>query len=297
MKSRYSLDDLRCFCVVARHGSFKAAATSLGMPLSTLSRRIRQLEDDLQLRLLNRDAHRVTLTSTGEQYFQRSAILFDELHDIDQELHRDKYYPQGKIRISAPINAGSKYLRKIFYDFLIQYPEIQLELNFSGANIDVEAEGIDMAFRVGTLSDEDWIAKPIKDIHFIFCSHPDYDVSTLSNPEELHDHPLIICRPIRVWEMINHESGEKYDYSPKENVRLEVDEGFMMLEAIKTGIGIGYVPSYLAYPMIANGEIKRVLPAWSSEARTMFMLYRDREHIPMRVRLLIDFVMKHFQDN
>ncbi|MGL5668328.1 MAG: LysR family transcriptional regulator, partial [Shewanella sp.] len=78
MKPNYSLDDLRCFCAVARSGSFKEAAQSLGMPLSTLSRRIRQLETDLQLRLLNRDAHRVILTSIGEQYFERSVALFDE---------------------------------------------------------------------------------------------------------------------------------------------------------------------------------------------------------------------------
>lgn len=96
MKPSYSLDDLRCFCAVARSGSFKDAAQSLGMPLSTLSRRIRQLEADLQLRLLNRDAHRVVLTSTGEQYFQRSVALFDELDDIDEDLHRDKHQPQGK---------------------------------------------------------------------------------------------------------------------------------------------------------------------------------------------------------
>ena len=80
MKPSYSLDDLRCFCTVARLGSFKDAAQSLSMPLSTLSRRIRQLETDLQLRLLNRDAHRVVLTSIGEQYFQRSVALFDELN-------------------------------------------------------------------------------------------------------------------------------------------------------------------------------------------------------------------------
>ncbi|WP_427982666.1 LysR family transcriptional regulator, partial [Agarivorans sp.] len=79
MKPNYSLDDLRCFCAVARCGSFKRAAHSLAMPLSTLSRRIRQLEADLQLRLLNRDAHRVVLTNIGEQYFQRSVALFDEL--------------------------------------------------------------------------------------------------------------------------------------------------------------------------------------------------------------------------
>ncbi|EKO3988043.1 LysR family transcriptional regulator [Vibrio fluvialis] len=294
MKPSYSLDDLRCFCAVARSGSFKDAAQSLGMPLSTLSRRIRQLEADLQLRLLNRDAHRVVLTSTGEQYFQRSVALFDELDDIDEDLHRDKHQPQGKIRISAPINAGSQFLRTIFYDFLLQYPDIQLDLSFSNSLIDIEAEGMDVVFRVGSPVVDNWIARPLKHIHFILCAHPDYDISTITTPEKLCGHPTIICRPMIPWQLVNKASGEEFDYHPQKGVRLEVDEVLMLTHAVKTGIGIGYVPDYFALPMIAQGEMTHVLPVWSSKVRTLFMLYRDRDHLPLRVRLFVEFVMQRF---
>lgn len=296
MKPSYSLDDLRCFCAIARSGSFKDAAQSLGMPLSTLSRRIRQLETDLQLRLLNRDAHRVSLTSTGEQYFQRSAVLFDELNDIDDALNRDKSQPQGKIRISAPINAGSQFLRTIFYNFLLQYPDVQLDLRFSNSLIDIEADGIDVVFRVGAPAVENWIARPLKNIHFILCSHPDYDISNISTPDKLYGHPSIICNPITPWQLVHKESGEEFDYHPQKNVKLEVDEILMLTHAVKIGLGIGYVPDYFARPMIAQGEVNHVLPDWHSKARTLFMLYRDRDHLPMRVRLLIDFVIEHIKE-
>lgn len=295
MKPSYSLDDLRCFCAVARSGSFKDAAESLGMPLSTLSRRIRQLETDLQLRLLNRDAHRVALTCTGEQYFQRSVALFDELNDIDEDLHRDKYQPQGKIRISAPINAGSQFLRTIFYDFLLQYPDIQLDLSFSNSLIDIEAEGMDVVFRVGNPVVENWIARPLKHIHFILCSHPGYDISSITTPDRLCGHPTIICRPMIPWQLVHKESGDEFDYHPNRSVRLEVDEILMLTHAIKTGLGIGYVPDYFALPMIAQGEMNHVLPDWSSKVRTLYMLYRDRDHLSMRVRLFIEFVIMHFK--
>jgi len=295
MKPSYSLDDLRCFCTVARLGSFKDAAQTLSMPLSTLSRRIRQLETDLQLRLLNRDAHRVVLTSIGEQYFQRSVALFDELNDIDEDLHRDKYQPQGKIRISAPINAGSQFLRAIFYEFLLKYPDIQLDLSFSNTLIDIEAEGMDVVFRVGNTVVDNWIARPLKHIHFILCSHPDYDISGITTPDKLCGHPTVICRPMIPWQLVHKESGEEFDYHPNKGVRLEVDEIVMLTHAIKTGLGIGYVPDYFALPMIAQGEMNHVLPDWSSKARTLHMLYRDRDNLPMRVRLFIEFVLLHFK--
>ncbi|MEI8633934.1 LysR family transcriptional regulator [Vibrio sp. PP-XX7] len=88
------------------------------------------MEDDLQLRLLNRDAHRVSLTHAGELYFARSSVLCEELHDIDEDLHSEKHQPKGKIRVSAPINSGSHYLRPLFYDVLVQHPDIQLDLGF-----------------------------------------------------------------------------------------------------------------------------------------------------------------------
>ncbi|MGB7995520.1 MAG: LysR family transcriptional regulator [Photobacterium halotolerans] len=295
MKSNYSLDDLRCFCTVARLGSFKTAAEHLSMPLSTLSRRIRQLETDLQLRLLNRDAHRVSLTHTGQQYFERSSTLFDELSDIGEDLHRDKHEPKGKIRISAPINAGSQFLREIFFDFLLQYPDIQLDLQFSNSLIDIEAQAMDVVFRVGTPVVENWIARPLKDIHFIVCAHPDYPVQSITHPEMLSDHPSILCHPMSPWQLVHTEKGAEYDHQPVKGLRLEVDEIRMLTHAIQSGLGIGYIPDYFALPMIANGELSRVLPDWCSKPRTLFMLYRDRDHLPMRVRLFVEFVMARFE--
>ncbi len=294
MKPSYSLDDLRCFCAVAKLGSFKQAAAALHMPLSTLSRRIRQLESDLALRLLNRDAHRVLLTHTGEQYYLRSAALFNELADIDQDLHRDKHQAQGKIRVSAPINSGTQFLRGVFYDFLRQYPDIQLDLNFSNSLIDVEAQGMDVVFRVGNPIVENWIARPLTDIHFVLCAHPDAELNAIQTPQQLCGHATILCRPMIPWQLVNTQTGDEFDYHPQKGVRLEVDEIQMLVHGIKAGLGIGYVPDYVALPMVARGELNHVLPHWRSKARTLSMLYRDRDNLPLRVRLFVEFVLRHF---
>jgi LysR family transcriptional regulator AphB len=117
MAANYSLDDLRYFCTIVKLGSFKKASESLDMSLSTLSRRIRLLEQSLQLTLLNRDAHWVTLTHTGELYYDRYSKLFDEVDCIEEELCEEKEQPKGKIRISAPIYMGKHFLSVIFCNF------------------------------------------------------------------------------------------------------------------------------------------------------------------------------------
>jgi transcriptional regulator, LysR family len=294
MKLNYSLDDLRCFCTVAQLGSFKAAAQQLSMPQSTLSRRIRQLEQDLALRLLNRDAHRISLTQTGHCYFERAAGLFDELNAISDDLLGEKQQPKGKIRVSAPINAGKQFLRAVLFDFMRAYPEIQLDLSFSNTLIDIEGEGMDVVFRVGNPVVEDWIARPLRDIHFIVCASPDSDYGEISSPTDLMGKPVVLCHPMTVWQLEHNTTGEAYDYQATTGIRGEVDEIEMLTHAVQAGFGMGYIPDYSALPLINEGALQRVLPEWQSQARTLFLLYRDREHVPLRVRLLVEFVLARF---
>ncbi|MBB1470104.1 LysR family transcriptional regulator [Pseudoalteromonas sp. SG41-5] len=295
MKYRYSLDDLRYFCIVAHLKSFKDAALALSVPLSTLSRRIRQLEDDLQLRLLNRDAHRVSLTHMGELYYQRSSALFAELDGINDDLHIEKNQPKGKIIISAPINAGSQFLRDIFYDFLLQYPEIQLDIRLSNTLIDIEAQAMDVVFRVGNTVVDNWIARPLKDIHFILCSNSQTVAQSVKHPTDLCAKSAVICQPMSIWQLVNKQNDDVYDFQPNKGIRLELDEIQMLTHAVKKGLGVGYIPDYYALPMIAQGELQHVLPDWQSKARTLFMLYRDRDHLPLRVRLFIEYVLARFE--
>lgn len=293
MKSNYSLDDLRCFCMIVKLGSFKKASERLEMPLSTLSRRIRQLENDLQLRLLNRDSHRVTSTHIGSQYFNLYCSLFDELNKIELELNEDKKTPKGKIRIAAPIYLGKHVLKSIFYDFLSEYPDIQLDLRFSNELIDLEEQGIDVAFRMRNPSVNNWVVRKLKLTHNFLCCHPAQSFKNINHPKQLKDLSKVTCFRLIPWQLENKVTGEQFNDNPINQVRLEVDEIEMMISAVKTGIGISYIPDYIASPMIKQGELKRILPDWESTGQEFSMLYRDRENMPLRIRLLIEHVLKN----
>ncbi|MAA62759.1 MAG: LysR family transcriptional regulator [Idiomarina sp.] len=297
MKPNYSLDDMRCFCMVAQYGSFKQAAVALQMPLSTLSRRIAKLEQDLALRLFNRDAHRVQLTFAGQRYYRRSAPIFDELDNVAACLQQDRNEAKGTIRISAPINFSVQVLVHHFNAFMKQYPDIELDLKLSNQTIDIDEEAMDLAFRIGHHSATHWIGRQLTNIRFAICGPANLDVSHIKAPADLAGLPTVLCSPMLTWSLQHIHSGEKQAYTATDNIRLKVDDMSLLTEVIAGGIGVGFIPDYHAQPLLESGKIQHILPDWSNQARGCEMLYRDRDNIPYRVRLLIDFMLQRFQGN
>lgn len=297
MKSNYSLDDMRFFCAVARYGSFKKASLALDIPLSTLSRRIAKLEEGLQLRLLNRDAHRIQLTLSGQRYYERSAPLFDELDDVAVCLYEDKIQAKGTIRISAPVNFGIDVLAQYFNRFLHQHPDINIDLRLSNQTIELDAEAIDMAFRVGVHNADRWIGRHLTNIRFVICGAADVDISAIQKPSDLSGFTTVLCSPMSIWKLQHNTSSETFNHKPIDNIRLKVDDISVLTRAIQNGLGIGFIPDYHALPLIESGELQQILPNWSNQPRGCQMLYRDRNNMPFRVRLLIDFMLNCFSDN
>lgn len=296
MKARYSLDNLRLFWMVTKKGNFTKAATALGMPVSTLSRRVSQLEDELQMRLLNRDARRVTLTSSGLKYMELCGPLLDKLQALDEVLQEDKQSASGKIRISAPTNLTQHKLSHLFNTFLHQHPNIQIELSLSNKNIDIEGERIDVAFRASELKPMEWITRSLGAVDSIVCKSGNLDIDeSLTHPSQLNNYPLIISNPIKKWELINSKSKSRFEVTPGDNVRLEADELNVVAQAVIDGVGVGFIPRFVAEPLIRNGSLVQVLPQWSGYPKTLYILYRERQNQPYRLRLFIDFIMQNQQ--
>ncbi|AUJ70631.1 MULTISPECIES: LysR family transcriptional regulator [unclassified Pseudoalteromonas] len=295
MKNNYSLDDMRLFWVVTQHGSFSQAAQSLNMPVSTLSRRIKQLENTLGLRLLNRDAHRVTLTGSGAQYAKRCGPLLSELQDISDALSAQRHEAHGCIRISAPSNLAQHQLAHIFSAFLHAYPGIKIELSLSNRNIDIEGEHIDIAFRASEHFPQDWIARPLGSVESIICASPDMAFnSDIVHPKQLLDLPVILSNPVRVWKLHNQQSGEQYSYTPSTMIRLEADDLNVVSQAVRDGLGIGFIPRFIAQHQIDQNLMIQLVSDWAGQSRRLMMLYHDRVNMPYRLRLFIDYMLEHY---
>ena len=294
MKLNHSLDDMRSFCAIVRYGSFRQAAIALQIPLSTLSRRVNKLEENLALRLLNRDAHRVQLTHAGQQYYERSAPLFDELENVAFCLLEDETQAKGVIRITAPANFSNKILAPHFNAFLKQYPDIHLDLRLSNQTVDIEEEAIDIAFRIGEHNADHWIGRHLTNIRFMICSAMDLDVSDIKAPSDLARFPTVLCSSMLTWKLQHSTTGEIQTHQSTNDVRLKVDDIGLLIQAIEDGIGLGFIPDYYALPLIESGKLQWVLPEWNNQPRSCQMLYRDRANMPHRMHLLIDFMLKRF---
>ncbi len=291
MRNDYSLDDLRLFWVVARLGSFTKAAEHLTMPVSTLSRRIAQLEGRLAIRLLHRDAHRLSLTEIGLRYLDRCDPLFQELNTISSELHDELHVPRGRLRIAAPITVAQQWLGDSLSRFLLQYPHIQLDVTLSNNNIDLMDSGIDLAIRAGEQQTQEWIARPLGQVAMLLCAGRQLAVSlALTHPGQLDSVPLVWSRPVRVWRLQDPQSGQTQEYRPSVTVRLAVDDMATAAHAVAAGLGVGLLPYYLMAPWLNSGAVVPVLAPWQGLPRPLYLLYRDRGQQPLRLRLLIDFL-------
>ncbi|MBC3767656.1 LysR family transcriptional regulator [Neptunicella marina] len=293
MKLNYSLDDMRLFWVVAKSGSFRVAAKQLEMPPSTLSRRISALESALGLRLLHRDAHRINLTGTGQQYLERCGPLFRELNDISGELNAEKHEPAGLLRMAVPVNTTYRWLADALNEFQLRYPKIDLEVRMSNWNIDMGEHAIDLAIRVGEPSLMGWIARPLTGVQFILCASKNATQwHNIAHPNDLARHPLVVSFPVSPWHFEHKTSRESVEYHPQGNVRLSVDDMNIAMKAVEAGVGIGYLPKRVVCEQMREKSLINIAPDWLGPQRRTYLLYRDRQNQPLRLRLLIDHLLQ-----
>lgn len=293
MKPSYSLDDMRLFWLVAQAGSFRQAAEQEGVPPSTLSRRINALEQTLGLRLLHRDAHRINLTGTGRQYFERFGPLFNELDDISGDLHAEKHEPAGTLRVAVPVNTMYRWLATALNQFQLRYPKIDLDIRMSNWVIDVGEQAIDLAIRVGEPVLQGWIARPLTRVQSLLCaSSRAVQWHQITHPSELVQYPLVVSSPINVWRFEHQQSEQQFEYRPQGNVRLTVDDMNIAMQAVAAGVGIGYLPRRVVLEHMQQGELMALAPDWLGPLRKTYLLYRDRDNQPLRLRLLIQHLLQ-----
>lgn len=289
MKSNFSLDDLRLFQQVVQHAGISAASKATGIPTATLSRRLKQLEQDVGGRLLERNAHHFALTELGEGYYQRCTPLLAELQDIRQQLGDAHAHLGGRLRITAPVGITQNWLGQCFSAFLLRYPGIELELTLSNQLENLVEQHIDAAFRVGELRDSSWVARKVWESRVALCASTDYlqRHGRPAHPEELHQHALIASYPLNEWWLEQVRSGENYRFNPQ--AKLRVNDVSVALDAAEAGVGITLLPGYF---LTQRKSLEAVLPDWQGIKRPLYLYYRDRDFLPARLSVLIDFVMQ-----
>ncbi|MEY8264094.1 MAG: LysR substrate-binding domain-containing protein, partial [Bermanella sp.] len=262
---------------------------ALGLPKSTVSRKITQLEERLAVRLLQRTTRTLSLTDTGSAYYQQCSRIIADVQEANIAVTEMQSKPVGTLRITAPALFGSLVLSDIVADFLQRNPGIQVNMVLTDQTLDLIQEGIDVAFRVGVLADSSLIARPLGVVNVITCASPAYieEHGKPAHPEELKQHH-ILC-----WGQ--HMNSWEFDTPEQVNVdlkaRVKVNDAFSLRKLAINGLGIARLPAFLCADDIKAGLLQPVLCDWSYRSSPIHALYPSNRHLSAKVRSFVDYIV------
>lgn len=286
------LEAVRVFVHVVQCASFTSAAAQLGLPKSTVSRRVAVLEEQLGVRLLHRTTRRLHLTDAGEVYFARAARVIGDLEAAEQDVLAMQASPRGRLRITAP--ADLRYLANIVSDFQAAHPEVAVFTSMTQRKVDLVGEGFDLALRAGHLDDSTLIARRLATLGSgLFASLRYLDAhGTPDTLEALQAHRVVaFSRRDNLGSWTLQATGGESTVVEVEAAIASDDYGYVH-DTVAGGAGIGMLPHFLGLPSVEAGTLRRVLPNYEGPSVPLHALYPSPQHLTPKVRAFIDFVSR-----
>lgn len=293
--SRFSLElnDIAIFAAVVEAENLTRAAQTLGLPKSTVSRKLAALEHRLGVRLLHRTPRRLDLTEAGRELHQEARVALAQIAAAADRVGGSKDEMRGKVRVSVPFDMGVVVVGPHLAAFSAQHPEITVEVEFSDRKVDLAQEGIDFAVRVGDVLDPALVAKQVGTIRgHVVASRAYVDAfGMLERTEDVGRHRFIQFSPtgrfLDTMRLVG-PGGEVLDLPFVGQLR--VNSLMVARDAVLSGLGVARLPTYLSAPYIERGELMHVLPGWWTEERVVRVVHAGRKLLPKRVGALLDFI-------
>lgn len=287
---------LRTFVTVVESGQISAAAERLGCAKSVVSRRISELEARLGAQLLRRTTRSLSPTGAGRDFHKRVVRLLTELEEAEQSLSSGQASLSGRLRLAAPLSFGLLHMVPALNAFLAEHPDLVLDLDLNDRRTDLIDEGVDLALRIGRLDDSSLVARRVAPIRMLLCASPGYLArqGTPETPRDLAAHRGLIYGNVEnpnLWRFTDTEGSR---HSVRVPIRLQANNGDVLLEAAAAGLGICMTPTFLAYRAVIEGRLLPLLPGFLMEEDAAYLLYPTRRFLPRRVKALIEFLLKRF---
>ncbi len=287
------VDGLKAFVATAQSGSFTEAANRLGISNRLTSKYVAELESRLGARLLQRTTRKVGLTPAGQELLQRAPSLLNELDDLLGTLNNESQGLSGLIRVSAPVTFGEIYIKDLVSRFIAMHPDVDIDLRLDDAYVDLAAEGIDLAFRVGTPAVSSLKVRKLGDFRSSLVASPDYLArkGTPRTPEELADHTCIVDtnrREATRWAF--RKDGKEVVFSAQRH--LMVNSARVVRDWAVEGFGIAFGPDFVLADDIAASRLVPLLTQYEKPAHPLNAVYLAGNILPRKVRTLIDFAVE-----
>lgn len=277
------------FVAAVQTGSLSAAASRSGVPLPTLSRRIRQLEAELKVQLLERSARGVQPTEAGTRLYEQASLGLELLNEAEEAVRSDQARLKGRLRLSMPPSMEPWW--RLLRDFQTQHPDIRVQVFATERRVDLQQEGIDVALRVGDVADESMVAWRVASYRHILVAAPTLLAAwgAPSGVDDLHRFPC------GAWAS---SPGARSEWRLGERrfepaARLASNDYLPLLERALAGDFITELPPFLAREALADGRLQALLPELPLPLQTLHLLYPSHRHPSSIVRAYIDFCKAH----
>jgi DNA-binding transcriptional LysR family regulator len=290
------IGELEAFVCVVDSGSFSAAARTLGVSKSHISKTIGRLEERLGARLLNRTTRRLSLTDVGTAFHARGHAVLAELDEAERSVTNLQTEPRGTLRITAPLTFGIRYLTPVVTEFMRKNPKLRVELNLDDRVVDLLAEGYDLAVRVGqSLEDSSLIARKVSHMCLHVVGSRAYldGAARPETPEDLRGHPCMRYTYSATgdsWRLVHDDGTEA---SVRIDGPLQANNGDVSVRAVEAGLGLAYLPDFVAYEAVRDGLLEVVLRDWRGQGG-VWAVYPHNRHLSAKVRLFIDAMAAAF---
>jgi DNA-binding transcriptional LysR family regulator len=271
----FDLDALLVFGKVVESRSLSKAAVLLGMPKSTVSRKLTKLEADLGIKLLRKNTHQLTVTDLGEKVYSHAVKILTEANGVRALVEGSRQEPQGELRVAIPVFVGIDYASRVGATFLQRYPNSGLDIRLVDNMVDPIKDGFDVVFGTGPLQDSTLIARKVFSLELFLCASPDFVgqlAEPLIDPTQLNSLPFIefgFGGPHKLT-VANHQ--RRHELSPR--VRARANNFQVCKQYILQGLGIGAMPTQIiCTDELRDGSLVPVLPEWKPEPLQVHMIY------------------------
>ncbi|HQR98505.1 MULTISPECIES: LysR family transcriptional regulator [unclassified Polaromonas] len=288
-------DAMQAFARVVETGSFTKAAETLHMSKTSVTQLVQQLEARLRVRLLNRTTRKVNVTADGAAYYERVLRVLADVDDAETSLSSASASPRGRLRVDVPSPLARMILIPALPAFHAQYPDIQLDMGVSDRMVDIISENVDCVVRGGELTDLSLMARHVGDLQLGVYAAPSYlaRAGTPLHPRELEDtHHRIVgflwARTGKAVPYAMHSGSESIKVQGR--YVLSVDDGNAYLAAGLAGMGVLWLPNYMAKAHLASGELVPLFEGWRLDAMPLYIAFPPNRHVSSKLRVFIEWV-------
>ena len=290
------LGPMRTFVRVVEAGSFTSVAAEQNTTQPTISRQVAALEEHLGARLLTRTTRALALTDDGRAFYEHALRALEAVGEAENAVGRRQAKPTGTLRLAVPVVLGRRHIVPRLARFLARYPEVSIDLAMSDGFVDLVEHGIDLAIRVGEITDQSLVARKIGMVRRLTVASPAYlkAKGTPRTPEDLARHDCIVYTRLATGNRWHFES-KNGPIAVTVSGRYRVDNSEAVREGVLAGLGVAVIPSFAFSDEIERGSLKVLLKAYEPKLLPLNAVYASRRYVPPRVRAMIDFLVHELE--